>query len=66
MTVEELLEALDVVPDKYIVWIISDFGEGELTPEMLHVNKREGWFVIDTAGTPSPGAMSLDDWIDAQ
>lgn len=65
MTVAELIELLAAVPDDYVVWIISDYGEGELTNEMLHVSRREESLLIDTGGSPSsPGSVPIDEWIE--
>lgn len=65
MTVEELLDLLNTVPDQYTIWVVSDYGEGELTREMLHISERQKSFVIDTGGEPSlPGTVSIDDWVE--
>ncbi len=63
MTVEELLELLSMAPEQFTVWIVSDYGEGEFTREMLHISQRQESVVIDTGGEPSlPGTVPIEDW----
>lgn len=62
MTVDELRELLERLPDGYEVWLNTDAGIGEVEHDMLRVSGSEERVYIDTTYGIHRAGIPLDEW----